>query len=145
MTNELADPMMERDFESLDGDGNSGAVKFVIGKPYLKPNANTNHQWRCPIQIIGIGEGRIWQAPGGRDSIEAVHIGLLMAKSLLEHESSRYNTKITWQGDEELALYWLPPGEQLSDQDASEIREGFQKAFDDFFLQFGKGSKDKPS
>jgi hypothetical protein len=137
MTNELGDTMMERDFQSLDSEGNSGTIKLRIGKPYFDPEASTSLTWRCPYQIIGIGSEKIKAAPGF-DAINALQVCLQMAEAYLE---SYRHMEITWQDEDDLGLHL--PHFELPDQDESQLEtedSPFQKAFDAFFLNLGKPS-----
>jgi Domain of unknown function (DUF6968) len=138
MTYELGDIILERDFELLDAKGNSGTVKLFIGKPYQV----TESEWRCPYQIAGITSETVRAAPG-RDSIDAVLTSLQIAEVFLK---SYRDKKITWQGDEELCLHF-PSLEEISEPDklTSDDNSPFKKVFDEFFRNFDRELKDKPS
>ena len=142
MPAELGDIFLEREFESVDPNGNPGVIKLRIGKPYRLVDTDDFANWRCPYQLIGIGSEKIREARG-IDAIDAMLTSLQLADVWLKSYS---RLKITWfDRSEYLGLTLLPPVE-LTDEEKAKIdpHNAFEDIFEEFFRNLKNKRKDSP-
>lgn len=110
----ILDVILERVFQFIDAEGNTGIISLQIGKPYKFPEPRTGLEWCCPFQLTDIGSSKIYNATGV-DSIAALYVALRLAELFLISESKRFGLKITWENDVVLGLSF-PTLEELMQQ-----------------------------
>lgn len=140
MAEPLSDLLFEREYGSTDPNGNTGVIRLLIGKPYLKADPESYADWRCPYQLIGIGLEKIHESRGV-DAIDA----LLMSFQLVDAQlraNSRW--KITWFDQTEYLGLTLPPYVELTDEQRAifDPEKFFNDAFEDFFCSYKPKPKD---
>jgi hypothetical protein len=95
-THALGDVIAERELE-VDG---TGRAVVRIGRP--TPDPAEGGDWRCPFQIIGLGDEAVHQA-FGVDPVQALQLCLQMIDAHL-FEPRRAHT-VTWLGGEDLGFF----------------------------------------
>ena len=129
----LGDTILEREFESVDADGNQSIITFRLGIPYKSQDAKGIAQWRCAYQITGIGLETVHFAMG-IDAIDALTTCLQLGDIFIR--SYRNQRTITWL--EQPDLHLVPcPVEELTEEKRNAMREEennpFKQIFDEFF------------
>jgi len=97
----LSESIAERSFEASGLGGIARSVNARFGKP-----EQDGDDWRCPIQITGIGDESVTYAYGV-DALQAFLLGLQKADALLRHEAKQQGLTIKWLGGHE--LWMIPP------------------------------------
>lgn len=92
----LGDVIAERELEI---DGTAGAV-VRIGRP--APDLREGGDWRCPFQIVGLGDEAVHEA-FGVDAVQALQLCFQMIDIHLA--SARGAREITWLGSEDLGFF----------------------------------------
>ncbi|HEY0016553.1 MAG TPA: hypothetical protein VGC13_09555 [Longimicrobium sp.] len=92
----LGDVIAERE---LEVDGAAGAV-VRIGRP--TPDPAEGGDWRCPFQIVGLGDEAVHEA-FGIDAVQALQLCLQMIDIHLA--SARGAREITWLGGADLGFF----------------------------------------
>lgn len=137
----LGDTVLEREFESVDADGNKSTITFRLGIPFKLKDAIGIAQWRCNYQITGVGLENVHFAMGV-DAIDALTTCLQLGDILIRSNQKR--RKITFFGQEDLHLVPCPVKE-LSEEERKAMREDenspFKKVFDEFFRNFNPEQK----
>jgi hypothetical protein len=138
MALELGEVIVEREFESKDSEGNTEKIKLRLGKPYFDATSTHVSKWRCPFQLVGIGQDEKIKDFAGIDGLDAMFNTLIVAEEHIQSFGRRHNKKITWLGGEELGLH--PPTLSELQNQAKNLSQDenspFKKAFDEFFHKF---------
>lgn len=104
---EIPDPIAIRELEVRSpGGGEARRVVVRFGRP--EPDPASGGDWRCPVQITGIGEDEVRYA-FGVDPLQALQLALQMAGARLFAAQGRSGT-ITWLDMPELG-FPEPPDE----------------------------------
>lgn len=78
----------------------SRPVLARIGQP--EPDPEPGGDWRCPLQIVGIGDEEIFYA-NGVDSVQALQLGFLIMGIRLE-DLCADGLELSWLGDSDLGF-----------------------------------------
>lgn len=89
----LGEVVAERELEHAGG---SARVVVRIGKPTEDPAEGGD--WRCPFQILGLGDERVYEA-FGIDAVQALQLCLMMI------DANLYGQPVTWLGEKDLGFY----------------------------------------
>lgn len=91
MAQRLVDVIAERTLEATDpGSGATREIRVRIGRPY----ADSDEDWICPVQILGIGNEEV-ATVYGVDAIQALTLALQKAGSDLS-AVARGNLQVRW-------------------------------------------------
>jgi hypothetical protein len=138
-TIELGDTILEREFESVDADGNLAIITFRLGIPYQQTETLKDAKWRCNYQITGIGLEKVYFGRG-IDAIDALTTCLQLGDIFIRSYQGR--RKITFFGQEDLHLVPCPV-EGLSEEELEELKsirhdpsDPFKAILDKFFGNF---------
>jgi len=93
---ELGDVIAERELE-VDG---AGHAVVRIGRPTPDPRAGGD--WRCPFQIIGLGDEGVYEA-FGVDAVQALQLCLQLIDIHLGEQ--RRAREVTWLGSADLGFF----------------------------------------
>ncbi len=80
----LSDVIAERQLDARDASDAPISVIVRIGRPEPHPDGG----WVCPLQILGLGDEKVYAA-GGEDSLQALLLGVKMARTHLEYRKDR--------------------------------------------------------
>jgi hypothetical protein len=95
-TPEIDDVIAER---KLEVDGTDRAVAR-IGRP--TPDPAEGGDWRCPFQIVGLGDGAVHEA-FGVDAVQALQLCLQMIDIHLSEQRRAH--AVTWLGSEDPGFF----------------------------------------
>lgn len=93
---ELGDVIAERELEV----GGAGRAVVRIGRP--TPDPTRGGDWRCPFQIIGLGDEAVHEA-FGVDAVQALQLCLQMIDIHLAEQRRAH--EITWLGSDDLGFF----------------------------------------
>lgn len=110
MNYQIGRVISEREFVRHTTDGRKLTVQLRIGEPLRIYDADKNIQdWFCPLQVLGMGDGKV-RAAFGVDSLQALLHAIILAGSLVQSWSQESNEKLTWL---ELSELGLPSADML--------------------------------
>ncbi|MBI5213541.1 MAG: hypothetical protein HY957_09280 [Nitrospirae bacterium] len=119
MNYQLGHVVAERELVRHTTDGREVTVQLRVGEPLRIYDVDKNVQdWFCPLQIMGMGDGKV-RAAFGVDSLQALLHALILAGSLLQSWSQQISEKLTWL---ELSELGLPPAGILQGLSQSESK-----------------------
>lgn len=107
MTDDLGPVVAERRVECVAGDGSRTAVVIRIGTPHPDP-LSENGDWRCPHQIVGLGDGAVG-ASYGVDSLQALLLSVYRVRLDLAARAAEASARLDWLGLPDLGLSVDPP------------------------------------
>ena len=93
------DAVVERTFERTGPEGTT-SVRLALGRP--EPDPEPGGDWRCRVVISGLGP-RVDQFAYGVDSLQALALGLEMARAHLMHAPPA-GGGLRWLGESDLGL-----------------------------------------
>lgn len=97
---EISDPIAIRELEAETADGQVHPVVVRLGRP--EPDPLPGGDWRCPFQIVGIGDGAV-QFSFGIDAVQALQLAfVIMGAQLFGANGQRQ--RITWFGGPDLGF-----------------------------------------
>ena len=89
-------PLAERTFMLFRRDGTSFAVTVRLGAPFVGNTPPAHPEYRCAVQILGIGDDRVI-APWGEDSFVALQYAIDLIGQMLDDLVRRENLEIRFQ------------------------------------------------
>ncbi len=100
----------QRDFEIFRPDGTPLIVTVRLGKPFREASTG---DYRCPIQILGIGDESI-RAPWGEDPFIALQYAIDVLGQLLDQLMMREKLEVRrhWGDPERPGWIWKYPPHQ---------------------------------
>lgn len=96
-TPDLGDVVAQRE---LEVDGGAGRAVVRVGRP--APDPREGGDWRCPFQIVGLGDEAVHEA-FGIDGVQALQLCFQMIDIHLASE--RRGRKLTWLGGQDLGFF----------------------------------------
>ncbi|WP_447005588.1 DUF6968 family protein [Saccharothrix isguenensis] len=106
MTYELGEVVAERQVECAAGDGSRTQVVVRIGRPHPDP-LSSHGDWRCPHQIVGLGEETVG-ASFGVDSLQALLLSVYRVRLELADRAKAASVDLDWLGLPDLGLTVTP-------------------------------------
>lgn len=88
----IDDPIAVRGLEARAADGSVRPVLVRFGRP--EPDPLTGGDWRCPFQIVGIGDDGV-QFAFGVDAVHALQLAFMMVGAMLSSAQGP-RQRITW-------------------------------------------------
>jgi len=98
---ELGPVVAERQFPLFKQDGTKLPITVRIGKPF-----EVAGEYRCPVQILGKGNGRV-HAPFGEDPFVALQYAIDLVGQLLDDLMRRENLETRFRPGEPQRASWI--------------------------------------
>lgn len=79
-------------FEPIEDERSPASVRFRLGRPVKE-----GEDWRCPFEVVGLGERRL-EAAHGADSVQALLLALAKLRVVVAALALEHRGRIAFDG-----------------------------------------------